>query len=115
MQRSSSYGPQLSVDRASKSVKKWARTSHLHPVKSPSALQTGTSSEGQFPSGETDLGDVFSGSSSPTDLFTFPRGTRDRKQSSSRLTGRTTPDEDVENNWIDTDAGSEQDPQDLER
>ncbi|KAH6912587.1 UNC-like C-terminal-domain-containing protein [Coprinopsis sp. MPI-PUGE-AT-0042] len=114
LQRSSSYGPQLSVDRTTKSVKKWARTAHLHPVKSPSALQTGTDHEGQFPSGETDLGDVFSGSSSPTNFFAFPRGTKDRKRSSGRLTGRTTPDEDAENNWIDTDIGSELDLQDLE-
>lgn len=116
LQRSSSYGPQLSVDRTARSVKKWARTAHLHPVKSPAMVPTeppGNGHEARQPFDETDLGDVFSGASSPSDLFAFPRGTKDRKRRSYRSSGRATPDEDAENNWVDTDLGSEVDAQDL--
>lgn len=125
LQRSSSYGPQLSAERVTKSVKKWARTAHLHPVKSPipPALDGPRDDSHDEPLGSGEaggsFGDVFSVSGSPTRLFAFPQAIKDqppqRRHSSRRSNGRRTPDEDAENNWIDTDVGSEVDVQDSGR
>ncbi|EAU86202.2 hypothetical protein CC1G_03413 [Coprinopsis cinerea okayama7 len=83
LQRSSSHGAQLSSGRSAKSAKKWARTAHLHPVKTPFYPQTNSeafaqSYDGSNPSvgaggsNASDLGyqDVFS---APAGSFAFPK------------------------------------------
>ncbi|TFK27675.1 hypothetical protein FA15DRAFT_701676 [Coprinopsis marcescibilis] len=100
LQRSSSQGAQLWPAHTSKSAKKWARTAHLHPVKSPAhphreydAHPPGTNS--LYPS------DVFS---APADSFAFPRGTKDR-QAKLRLQDQNA--ENFPNFWDGEDVASD--------